>query len=231
MLAARDTTGDPALWRGLYTGVGRDYHWVDRPAWTDEDITYVSRRSGTRGCGVSARRWRGSPATSSCGATTMAAVSKWRISACCPGSPDKGSALVHADQGGRARTGNAGANSRLAAHLVARSTNPPRSSNYWARGLRIWTTRRGNLRRRRPADVTGVAGWPPGEGFRTAHIMDPPRMDACRSGFRQPNVSRTRPLSNACSDSGRLLQRDSHSAKRQRIRPGSSGTRCGTSAA
>jgi ribosomal protein S18 acetylase RimI-like enzyme len=39
----RDTTGDPALWRRLYTGVGRDYHWVDRLPWTDEDIvTYLA---------------------------------------------------------------------------------------------------------------------------------------------------------------------------------------------
>ena len=28
-----------ALWRHLYTEVGREYHWVDRLAWTDEDIT------------------------------------------------------------------------------------------------------------------------------------------------------------------------------------------------
>ena len=33
----------PALWRTLYTEVGRQYHWVDRLAWTDEDITrYLS---------------------------------------------------------------------------------------------------------------------------------------------------------------------------------------------
>lgn len=29
----------PALWRHLYTEVGRDYHWVDRLSWTDDDIT------------------------------------------------------------------------------------------------------------------------------------------------------------------------------------------------
>lgn len=28
----------PALWRRLYTEVGRDYHWVDRLPWTDDDI-------------------------------------------------------------------------------------------------------------------------------------------------------------------------------------------------
>ena len=28
----------PALWRRLYTEVGREYHWVDRLAWTDEEI-------------------------------------------------------------------------------------------------------------------------------------------------------------------------------------------------
>ena len=33
----------PALWRQLYTEVGRQYHWVDRLAWTDEEITrYLS---------------------------------------------------------------------------------------------------------------------------------------------------------------------------------------------
>lgn len=29
----------PALWRRLYTEVGHDYHWVDRLAWTDGEIT------------------------------------------------------------------------------------------------------------------------------------------------------------------------------------------------
>lgn len=29
----------PALWRRLYTDVGREYHWVDRLAWTDDEIT------------------------------------------------------------------------------------------------------------------------------------------------------------------------------------------------
>jgi GNAT superfamily N-acetyltransferase len=28
----------PAFWRFLYTEVGRKYHWVDRLAWTDEEI-------------------------------------------------------------------------------------------------------------------------------------------------------------------------------------------------
>ena len=28
----------PALWRHLYTEVGREYHWIDRLPWTDEDI-------------------------------------------------------------------------------------------------------------------------------------------------------------------------------------------------
>jgi GNAT superfamily N-acetyltransferase len=33
----------PSLWRHLYTEVGREYHWVDRLAWTDDDITrYLS---------------------------------------------------------------------------------------------------------------------------------------------------------------------------------------------
>lgn len=29
----------PALWRHLYTEVGREYQWVDRLPWTDDDIT------------------------------------------------------------------------------------------------------------------------------------------------------------------------------------------------
>ena len=28
----------PDLWRLLYTEVGREYHWVDRLGWTDDDI-------------------------------------------------------------------------------------------------------------------------------------------------------------------------------------------------
>lgn len=36
---AREERCAPALWRSLYTEVGRDYHWVDLLPWTDEDIT------------------------------------------------------------------------------------------------------------------------------------------------------------------------------------------------
>jgi GNAT superfamily N-acetyltransferase len=33
----------PALWRWLYTEVGRQYNWVDRLAWTDDEIArYLS---------------------------------------------------------------------------------------------------------------------------------------------------------------------------------------------
>jgi GNAT superfamily N-acetyltransferase len=33
----------PSLWRRLYTEVGRDYHWVDRLGWSDDDIArYLS---------------------------------------------------------------------------------------------------------------------------------------------------------------------------------------------
>ncbi|HMC76238.1 MAG TPA: GNAT family N-acetyltransferase [Vicinamibacterales bacterium] len=35
---ARETACAPTVWRGLYTGVGREYHWVDRLEWTDEHI-------------------------------------------------------------------------------------------------------------------------------------------------------------------------------------------------
>jgi GNAT superfamily N-acetyltransferase len=28
----------PSLWRSLYSEVGREYHWVDRLAWTDDEI-------------------------------------------------------------------------------------------------------------------------------------------------------------------------------------------------
>jgi GNAT superfamily N-acetyltransferase len=34
----REAACPPALWRRLYAEVGRDYHWVDRLAWTDEEI-------------------------------------------------------------------------------------------------------------------------------------------------------------------------------------------------
>jgi GNAT superfamily N-acetyltransferase len=33
---SRDETHDPALWRMLYTEVGREYRWFDRLPWTDE---------------------------------------------------------------------------------------------------------------------------------------------------------------------------------------------------
>jgi GNAT superfamily N-acetyltransferase len=35
----REAECPPALWRTLYADVGRQYNWVDRLAWTDEDIT------------------------------------------------------------------------------------------------------------------------------------------------------------------------------------------------
>lgn len=35
----REERCPPALWRSLYTEVGREYHWVDRLQWTDQDIT------------------------------------------------------------------------------------------------------------------------------------------------------------------------------------------------
>jgi len=35
----RERSCPPPLWRRLYTEVGRDYHWVDRLAWSDDDIT------------------------------------------------------------------------------------------------------------------------------------------------------------------------------------------------
>ena len=34
----RAETPDPALWRFLYTEVGRQYHWVDRLGWTDDEV-------------------------------------------------------------------------------------------------------------------------------------------------------------------------------------------------
>ncbi len=34
----REQNYPPSLWRRLYTEVGRDYHWVDRLGWTDEEI-------------------------------------------------------------------------------------------------------------------------------------------------------------------------------------------------
>jgi len=39
----RDESGDPSLWRMLYTEVGRQYHWVDRLPWTDgQAAAYLS---------------------------------------------------------------------------------------------------------------------------------------------------------------------------------------------
>jgi GNAT superfamily N-acetyltransferase len=34
----REENAAPGLWRLLYTEVGRDYHWVDRLEWTDDQI-------------------------------------------------------------------------------------------------------------------------------------------------------------------------------------------------
>ena len=34
----REAHCDPHFWRHLYAEVGRDYHWVDRLSWTDDDI-------------------------------------------------------------------------------------------------------------------------------------------------------------------------------------------------
>jgi GNAT superfamily N-acetyltransferase len=33
----KDETRSPALWRMLYTAVGRDYNWIDRLPWSDEE--------------------------------------------------------------------------------------------------------------------------------------------------------------------------------------------------
>ena len=39
----REAQCPPSLWRTLYTEVGRQYNWVDRLGWTDEEITrYLS---------------------------------------------------------------------------------------------------------------------------------------------------------------------------------------------
>src|SRR5262245_297982 len=35
---AREQDAPPGLWRFLYTEVGREYHWVDRLRWTDDEI-------------------------------------------------------------------------------------------------------------------------------------------------------------------------------------------------
>jgi ribosomal protein S18 acetylase RimI-like enzyme len=39
----REDNAPPALWRHFYTEVGREYHWVDRLPWTDEDIARYLR--------------------------------------------------------------------------------------------------------------------------------------------------------------------------------------------
>ena len=38
VVVTRAVEPDPALWRFLYTEVGRQHHWVDRLGWSDEDI-------------------------------------------------------------------------------------------------------------------------------------------------------------------------------------------------
>src|SRR5215207_8168450 len=49
----------PALWRRLYTDVGREYHWVDRLRWSDAEIaTYLA----TPGLELWILRERGEPA-------------------------------------------------------------------------------------------------------------------------------------------------------------------------
>jgi hypothetical protein len=79
----------PALWRGLYTEVGREYHWVDRLAWTDDDITrYLADpalelwvlRVQDETAGYFELRHR-----------MTTARSRWRISGCCRRSPGRGS--------------------------------------------------------------------------------------------------------------------------------------------
>jgi ribosomal protein S18 acetylase RimI-like enzyme len=39
VLVERVEQAAPSLWRFLYTEVGREYRWVDRLAWTDEEIS------------------------------------------------------------------------------------------------------------------------------------------------------------------------------------------------
>lgn len=34
----REASCPPGLWRRLYSEVGRDYHWVDRLGWSDQEI-------------------------------------------------------------------------------------------------------------------------------------------------------------------------------------------------
>ena len=37
-VVTREDEAPPSLWRFLYTEVGREYHWVDRLTWADEEI-------------------------------------------------------------------------------------------------------------------------------------------------------------------------------------------------
>jgi GNAT superfamily N-acetyltransferase len=42
-IVERADDAPPSLWRYLYTEVGRPYHWVDRLAWTDDEVAaYLS---------------------------------------------------------------------------------------------------------------------------------------------------------------------------------------------
>jgi hypothetical protein len=38
VVVQREEHAAPDLWRLLYTEVGRDYHWVDRLGWTDDEV-------------------------------------------------------------------------------------------------------------------------------------------------------------------------------------------------
>jgi len=37
---AREDACPPDVWRRLYADVGREYHWVDRLAWTDDEVAH-----------------------------------------------------------------------------------------------------------------------------------------------------------------------------------------------
>ena len=76
----------PAVWRHLYTEVGREYHWVDRLTWTDEEIVAYLADPALE---LWIFRVKGTPAISNCAAMTMAR-SRSRISGCCRRSPARG---------------------------------------------------------------------------------------------------------------------------------------------
>ena len=106
----------PSLWRHLYAEVGRDYHWVDRLAWTDDEIERYLGDPALE-LWILAKRAE-PPATSSCDSMTTERSRSPTSDAA--GGHRPGTGKVPADASGGARVG-ARRQPRVAPHLVTRS--------------------------------------------------------------------------------------------------------------